>query len=116
MGHIFLRSQPFGFASGWGKCSSLLAENLDPRAVVLVHVDGEIAELIDEFVEVLGLDIAKIDLNALMSHGEVCLLHSGLRDQAGEFYAGAQQLHGHADIDVYRTPSVLAVAVLDHYT
>src|SRR5438132_13576680 len=79
----------------------LFGEDLDLHVVrLVVDVDRQIPQLVDDLVDVLGLDLAHVDVDALLAKGSVDLCLSRARDEASYSYAGTKQRQRHADGDV----------------
>src|SRR5262249_21742518 len=80
----------------------LLAEDPDGQVAALaVDVDGQVAEVVDQLVHVLGLDLAEVEARVLAERGVHLVLGLG-RDQAREPDAGPQQLQRRPDVDLDR--------------
>src|SRR6202011_3008037 len=94
--------------------AALLAEDPDLDVVLLlVDVDREVAELVDELVDVLGLDLAQIESQAALAESEVHALLGLGWDQARQPDASPQEHQRDANIDLDRTLARL-VAVDNH--
>src|SRR2546426_1482145 len=93
---------------------SLFREDLDFDSLLrLVDIDRELAEVVDDLVQVLRLDLRDVDVDAVLVQ---LFVHAPLStgwDEAGEPHAGAQQHDRHAHVDVHR-PFVLLVGVHHH--
>src|ERR1700693_223276 len=74
-----------------------------PLGVAAVDVDVEVAEVLDQVVEVLRLQLVDVERDALARHGGVDLVAGPGRDQGAQPHAGAQQLHRDADVDLGRS-------------
>src|SRR5262249_1821882 len=81
--------------------TQLLAEDPDLHVVALaVHVDGEVAEVVDQLVQVLGLDLAEVEAHPVLPERGVDLVLGLGRDQTGEPDAGPQELQRRPDVDL----------------
>src|ERR1700691_2030232 len=98
--------------------SSLFTEDAYVDLAILfrgVDVDREVMELLDQFLEILWLDLRKIDGNTLLTQSVVGLVERLRRNQPRQADAGAQQLHGDADVDLGGAVGACALSsIYDH--
>src|ERR1700730_7918081 len=79
----------------------LLSENANLDVVLLlVDVDGEVLELVDQLVYVLGIDLAHVKVHPLLAKRLVDALLSDGRNETREPHAGAKQRDRHPHVDV----------------
>src|SRR5215469_8798728 len=79
--------------------------------VVHVNVDGEFVELVDQVLEVVGLDLVDVKGNSLLAQCFVHVLAGLRRNKPSEADSGAQQVHGHTDVYLDGTLMRIAATV-----
>src|SRR5215467_10155880 len=81
----------------WLHGCMLLAEHPDLR-IPVVDIHSQVAELVYQFFQVLRLEMAEIEVDALVLQG---FIHAYLclgGDQSSQPYSGAKQLHRHPNV------------------
>src|SRR5579871_3283031 len=91
---------------------SLFAEDPHLRAI-LIHIDFELIELLEKLIEVLGLDLVEIETDPLLAQSLVGPLARLGRNERTQAHAGAEKLHGNADIDLGLAISRVMILRLD---
>jgi hypothetical protein len=81
--------------------AGLFAEDADFGGVAFgaADVDGEVFKVLDELLEIFGLDLRKSERHAVLVERVVQPLVGLDGDEAGQAHAGTEQLHGDADVD-----------------